>query len=329
MPPGAFNHPLLIAINNAVRDLVGVGICIVHPAKDGWSQYCPGGAVHKPDFCRLIQSTADGAKNCTVCHVLMSIAAAGSGSMDQRCHAGLSVIVMPVQQSEGNEVFSVLSTCMFTTQDRKVAWKEARARGVKLGLDLDELKEEFDRLPVLSETQVKAAKALMTIACEAVKEIRARIRLQEQLSHAGEHTEVKSIAGTSIEQQLKEYGLSMPVHPQKGTKDKKKIPALIRVAEELVCRRPDIAYNVAEIAAAARVTPNYFSALFRDCTGQTFSKFLTDKRIEAAKKLLGDLTLNVSEVAFRVGYDDAGYFTRRFRQSTGMSPREWRDSIAS
>jgi len=329
MPQGAFNHPLLVKLNEAARDLLGIGLCVVFPGKDGWNQSCPGGAaVRRPEFCRAIQSSKEGAKHCSMCHVLMSVAAASSGATEQRCHAGLSVIVMPVPDMGGDEVFTVLSTCLFTSRERKAAWKEAKSRGEKLGMDLTLLKKKFDEVPELDETQIKTAQTLMAIACEAVKEIKARILLQEELARSGDQARVKSIAGATVEQQLKEYGLTMAAQSKKGGTDKKKTPALIRVAEDLVSRRPDIPYSVAEIAAAARVTPNYFSALFRDHTGLTFSKFLGEKRIDAAKHLLGDLTLNIAEVAFRVGYDDAGYFTRRFRRSTGLSPREWRDKIS-
>jgi two-component system response regulator YesN len=61
--------------------------------------------------------------------------------------------------------------------------------------------------------------------------------------------------------------------------------------------------------------------------GESFSEFLLNRRIELAKEVLRDLTLNITEVARKVGYDDPGYFARRFRRKTGMSPREWRETL--
>jgi two-component system response regulator YesN len=97
----------------------------------------------------------------------------------------------------------------------------------------------------------------------------------------------------------------------------------------MVSQRPDLPYSVVDIAAAARITPNHFSMLFRNYKGQSFLEFVTQVRIEKAKELLGNLTLNINEVAARVGYTDPGYFTRRFRQVTGMSPRKWREQLTS
>ena len=87
-------------------------------------------------------------------------------------------------------------------------------------------------------------------------------------------------------------------------------------------------YGVVDIAAAAGISPNHFSSLFHKHMKQAFSEFLTDRRLELAKQVLGDLTLNIADVARKVGYDDAGYFARRFRQKTGVTPREWRRRLS-
>jgi len=331
MPHGAFEHPLLAKLNSMATELAGISLFVLFPDKDGWNQYCPGGVAARPDFCRFLQSSKEGAKHCKMCHVLMSVAASSAGLAEQRCHAGLSVLVAPVPDTSGDEVFSVLSTCVFTSQERKKAWEEARERGKKLGIDLVKLKKTFDELPELNEFQVRTAKSLMAIASEAVREIKTRILLEKEAIKSRDRTLLKSVVESAIERRLKEFGSGVLAEkdPEHGKiSGRKRIPALIRVVEDMVRRRPDIPYNVAEIAVAARVTPNHFSSLFHHYTGETFSEFVSEKRIAAAKKLLGDVTLNICEVAFRVGYNDAGYFTRCFRQVTGVSPREWRENLS-
>ena len=105
------------------------------------------------------------------------------------------------------------------------------------------------------------------------------------------------------------------------------VPAVVRVVTALVSRKPNMPFSVGEIASAARMSPNHFSSLFRKHQKQSFSEFLTERRIELAKQVLCDLTLNITEVARRVGYYDPGYFARRFKQRTGMTPREWRTAL--
>ncbi|MZQ85358.1 response regulator [Paenibacillus sp. 5J-6] len=74
-------------------------------------------------------------------------------------------------------------------------------------------------------------------------------------------------------------------------------------------------------------SPAYFSGLFKVQTSLTFTEFLLGLRIEKAKTFLGDSDRKVSEVAFAVGFRDAGYFTRIFKRETGLSPEEYRKNM--
>lgn len=128
VPPGAFDHPLLAKLSDMASELAGIRFLVVFPDQDGWNQCCPGGVAARPEFCRLIQGSKEGAKHCKMCHVLMSVAASSAGLTEQRCHAGLSVLVAPVPDTNSAEVFSVLSTCAFTSRERKEAWREETGR---------------------------------------------------------------------------------------------------------------------------------------------------------------------------------------------------------
>ena len=58
--------------------------------------------------------------------------------------------------------------------------------------------------------------------------------------------------------------------------------------------------------------------------GTTFAGVLTELRRDMAQALLGEGRLAVSEVAFLLGYEDAGSFQRAFRRWSGLSPRAFR-----
>jgi AraC-like DNA-binding protein len=92
----------------------------------------------------------------------------------------------------------------------------------------------------------------------------------------------------------------------------------------LIADRPYLPFSVNELAAASRMTRNHFSTLFHSHVGKSFSNYLAEKRMDLAMELLRDPRVNIGEVARRSGYEDPGYFARRFRQSTGLSPRDWR-----
>ncbi|MBM7568218.1 response regulator transcription factor [Paenibacillus sacheonensis] len=73
------------------------------------------------------------------------------------------------------------------------------------------------------------------------------------------------------------------------------------------------------------LNPSYFSKLFHEETGETFSKCLARFRIDRAKLLLKDTKLKVYEVAEKVGYQDFRHFTKVFKEQEGITPGQYRD----
>lgn len=80
-----------------------------------------------------------------------------------------------------------------------------------------------------------------------------------------------------------------------------------------------------ETAAIMEVTPNYFSAMFSQEMKMTFVEYVTDKRMEKAKKLLQETELRSSEIASAVGYKNPQYFSFVFKRTQGCTPREYRE----
>src|ERR1035437_9705880 len=72
------------------------------------------------------------------------------------------------------------------------------------------------------------------------------------------------------------------------------------------------------------------STLQRNITypiGLTSGKLVNSFRIEIAQQLLLNNSLNISEVAYKVGFNDPRYFSRCFKSEVGISPKEYRNSI--
>lgn len=81
---------------------------------------------------------------------------------------------------------------------------------------------------------------------------------------------------------------------------------------------------IAEIASISNFNPKYFSTLFKKKTGITFVDYLTNIRIEQAKKLLTETDLKVSNISTMVGYNYNSYFSKIFKNMTGLLPNEYR-----
>ena len=82
--------------------------------------------------------------------------------------------------------------------------------------------------------------------------------------------------------------------------------------------------NLNEVAQAIGMSPNYFSGLFSQEMKMTFVEYVTDKRMEQAKRLLRESDQSTSQIAAAVGYKDAHYFSFVFKKTMGSSPRDWR-----
>jgi two-component system response regulator YesN len=79
-----------------------------------------------------------------------------------------------------------------------------------------------------------------------------------------------------------------------------------------------------DVAQYTCLSPNYLSQLFKQETGKSFLEYLTHCRVEAAKKLLVQSSLTISEIAFKLGYDMPSYFSEVFKKSEGLTPSQYR-----
>ncbi|MDO9417773.1 helix-turn-helix transcriptional regulator [Pararhizobium sp.] len=88
---------------------------------------------------------------------------------------------------------------------------------------------------------------------------------------------------------------------------------------------PDQALSASAIAQIHGVTPRYVQLLFQQ-DGTTFSKYLLDRRLAAARSMIGRLgdERPISTIAYDVGFGDLSYFNRTFRRRYGASPTQLR-----
>ena len=78
--------------------------------------------------------------------------------------------------------------------------------------------------------------------------------------------------------------------------------------------------RVDELAGELYLSPSRLSHLFKQSTGKSLIVYLNDLRLEKAKVLLAEGSLPVTRIAETVGIGDVNYFSRLFRQKTGMTP---------
>ncbi len=82
--------------------------------------------------------------------------------------------------------------------------------------------------------------------------------------------------------------------------------------------------SMQDLAHVMNYSEAYFCKLFKQCFDQNFTAYLTEYRMEQARKLLKEPSVNIKEVGKAVGYSDANYFAKVFKRITGHSPTEYR-----
>jgi len=87
----------------------------------------------------------------------------------------------------------------------------------------------------------------------------------------------------------------------------------------------DWEFNLVKIAKHVNMSANYVSTIYKKQTGSGISEYLTKVRIDAAKKLLHDTTMQVNDVSASVGYSSPYYFSQSFKKITGVSPARYRE----
>ncbi|MFZ1538453.1 MAG: helix-turn-helix transcriptional regulator [Chromatiaceae bacterium] len=63
-------------------------------------------------------------------------------------------------------------------------------------------------------------------------------------------------------------------------------------------------------------------------SGSTYSEIVQEARFSIASDLLADSDLNIADIAFAAGYDNAPHFSNAFKRLTGMTPRDYRGGLA-
>lgn len=82
--------------------------------------------------------------------------------------------------------------------------------------------------------------------------------------------------------------------------------------------------SLSVLADEFHLNSQYISQLFKNEIGVGFLSYLTNIRIEKAKKLLLSTSLSVTEIAENTGYSDYRVFTKVFKKTEGITPSQFR-----
>ena len=90
----------------------------------------------------------------------------------------------------------------------------------------------------------------------------------------------------------------------------------------------DKTVSLADVAKLALMTEVAFSRFFKSRTGQTFIDMLNEIRLGHASRMLIETTNNITEIAYKCGFNNMSNFNRIFKKRKSCTPKEFRDTYA-
>lgn len=81
------------------------------------------------------------------------------------------------------------------------------------------------------------------------------------------------------------------------------------------------------LAESLNISPSYLSDMLRSLTGQNAQQHIHNKLVEKAKEILSTTNLSISETAYQLGFEHPQSFSRLFKNKSGLSPVEFRQSF--
>jgi AraC family transcriptional regulator len=115
-----------------------------------------------------------------------------------------------------------------------------------------------------------------------------------------------------------------PARRRAGTLPRARLRAVVEYIEEHLDAGP----TLEQMAAIARLSPNYFAWQFKRATGLPPHQYVIARRVERAKQLLqtgSDFSL--AEVAAHAGFSDQSQFSHHFKRLIGVTPGQFRTRV--
>ncbi|MDQ0862097.1 response regulator [Bacillus sp. V2I10] len=143
-----------------------------------------------------------------------------------------------------------------------------------------------------------------------------------------------------IRERLVREGISISIHqlsfPQTEVEWKEFIQNLcMKVSEFYHSNNPiekakkfiDLYYQepitLEQVADHVKLSPTYFTKLFKETSQTTFIDYLTEARLAKARQLLNENTYSLKEISHMIGYKDPNYFSRVFKKHYLISPKQF------
>lgn len=103
--------------------------------------------------------------------------------------------------------------------------------------------------------------------------------------------------------------------------------ALVEKARQYVCDNVEKRIMLQDVAEYVCISPGYLSSLFKKQYSQNLVDYINEVKMERACELIREGRYRIYEISYRMGFENAYYFSRVFKRHIGMTPSEYRKSL--
>ncbi len=86
--------------------------------------------------------------------------------------------------------------------------------------------------------------------------------------------------------------------------------------------------SLSALAKQQNISAGYLSTVFKKETGETLTEYVNRRRVQQAERLLKTTNLQIQTIAQHCGILDVHYFSKIFKKRTGLSPKEFRETLS-
>jgi YesN/AraC family two-component response regulator len=104
--------------------------------------------------------------------------------------------------------------------------------------------------------------------------------------------------------------------------------ALIRQSIYFIHQNYTESITLEDVSESVHLSPSYFSSLFKEKTGVSFTSYVNKLKVERAQKLLNRTKLPLIDIALTLGFGSQSYFSSVFKRHVGVSPKQYRSAAS-
>jgi AraC-like DNA-binding protein/ligand-binding sensor protein len=285
----------------------------------------------KHKYCKLVQSTETGLAKCIESdESALDTAKKRNDYCIYTCHAGLTNVVIPLEYKD-EEIGAIYTGQILTEKPKESQFDKVFNRIKCLGIRRDLLKDAYMKTKVVEKEKLLFGIKLLSLMSHYIISVEDEMYLQRELFQKDRDILRHENEKISLKNELQNLRISILEYDKNTEKSGSIINTqdlknhhIVSKAQLFIKSNYHKKIMLSDVANAVYLSPNYFSTIFKELSGYTFSIYLMKVRIDVAKKLLLESDIPVKNIVNKVGFEDYNYFNRQFKKMEGVPPAKFR-----